>query len=406
MYLEQLFSEVLREPHTVIAYEVSRRLATLFPGRAVIESADCDFTLMEYARAGLCTLRREEEVHGQVVSVWYEDKGIVEFPANIWYEVEWRDHSLDVVLMSWGGGWTRSWILAETESVARRFFAAVCEWNPEPCDEIFVFDGGYWDGRPGLFQAIRGVELDQIILRGSLKEEIRADLERFFASRSVYESFGVPWKRGLLLTGPPGNGKTHTIKALINALGKPCLYVKSFNSEHWTEQTNIRKIFEGARRSSPCLLVLEDLDSLVTDENRSFFLNELDGFAANVGIATVATTNHPEKLDPAIAERPSRFDRTFHFDLPGPDERLAYLARWAESLPAGLHVSEDGLAKVVDQTDGFSFAYLKELALSSVLALAGAAGTTTLDEMLLAQAIKLRQQMTARRAAEPSEKSE
>lgn len=56
---------------------------------------------------------------------------------------------------------------------------------------------------------------------------------------------------------------------------------------------------------SKSLLILEDLDSLLTDQNRSFFLNELDGFAANEGIVTIASTNHPERLDPAISNRPS-----------------------------------------------------------------------------------------------------
>jgi len=114
----------------------------------------------------------------------------------------------------------------------------------------------------------------------------------------VYERYGVPWKRGVLFLGPPGNGKTHTLKALLNASpGVPCLYVKSFKADYrGTDQDNIRKVFGRARACAPCLLVLEDLDSLIDDENRSFFLNELDGFADNAGIVTLATTNHPDKL--------------------------------------------------------------------------------------------------------------
>ncbi len=66
----------------------------------------------------------------------------------------------------------------------------------------------------------------------------------------------------------------------------------------------------------PCILVLEDLDSLLTPQNGSFFLNELDGFAANIGIVTLATTNHPERLQSAILEPSSRFDRKYPFGLP------------------------------------------------------------------------------------------
>ncbi len=64
---------------------------------------------------------------------------------------------------------------------------------------------------------------------------------------------------------------------------KPCLYVKSFAASEFygnTEQ-NIHYVFQRARESAPCILVLEDIDSLVNEKNRSFFLNELDGFTSN-----------------------------------------------------------------------------------------------------------------------------
>jgi SpoVK/Ycf46/Vps4 family AAA+-type ATPase len=69
---------------------------------------------------------------------------------------------------------------------------------------------------------------------------------------------------------------------------------------------------------------MEDIDSMVTDKIRSLFLNELDGFATNVGVVVLATTNHPERLDPAILDRPSRFDRKYYFELPAEAERRAY----------------------------------------------------------------------------------
>ena len=74
-------------------------------------------------------------------------------------------------------------------------------------------------------------------------------------------------------------------------------------------------MFRGARERGPCLLCLEDVDALVTDDLRSTFLNELDGLDEEYrGVLTVATTNHPEKLDPALLQRPSRFDYRIEFD--------------------------------------------------------------------------------------------
>src|SRR5207302_5376334 len=195
----------------------------------------------------------------------------------------------------------------------------------------------------------------------------------------------VPWKRGILFVGPAGNGKTHAVKALINALAQPCLYVKSFRAEHRTEEDNIRQVFDRARKSAPCILVLEDLDSLLTSQNRSFFLNELDGFAANVGIVALATTNHPERLDPSILDRPSRFDRKYPFDLPELAERQAYITMWNGTLKPQLRLSEEGVAKISELTGEFSFAYLKELFLSSMMRWIGKQSTESMDDVMVTQ---------------------
>src|SRR5438132_8706653 len=146
---------------------------------------------------------------------------------------------------------------------------------------------------------------------------------------------------------------------------QPCLYVKSFKAPHGADQFNIHQVFDRARKTAPCILVLEDLESQLTPQNRSFFLNELDGFAANIGIVTLATTNHPERLDPAILERPSRFDRKYPFGLPEQAERKAYIALWNEALKPTLRLSKEEMEKITAATEGFSFAYLKELFLSS-----------------------------------------
>jgi AAA+ superfamily predicted ATPase len=170
-----------------------------------------------------------------------------------------------------------------------------------------------------------------------------------------------------LFMGPPGNGKTHAVKAIINSLKKPCIYVRSFKSQYSTAQDCITALFSRARKSAPCILVFEDLDSLIDDDTRAFLLNELDGFASNAGLLTLATTNHPEKLDAAILERPSRFDRKYHFALPTSTERLAYLKMWNERLAPAMRFSEAGLQARIEQTEGFSFAFLKELVLSSIM---------------------------------------
>jgi SpoVK/Ycf46/Vps4 family AAA+-type ATPase len=196
-----------------------------------------------------------------------------------------------------------------------------------------------------------------------------------------------------LFIGPPGNGKTHTLKALVNQLGKPCLYVKGFKSEYATDQENIRLVFQRARMTVVCLLILEDLDSMIDDKSRAFFLNELDGFETNTGLVVLATTNHPERLDPAILDRPSRFDRKYYFDLPGEAERSAYIGTWNNELQAELRLSETVAVEVMEQTEGFSFAYMKELFLSAMMRWMASAGGISMDKIILVQATQLREQM-------------
>ena len=86
-----------------------------------------------------------------------------------------------------------------------------------------------------------------------------------------------------------------------------------------------------------------------------------------MGIVALATTNHPERLDPSILDRPSRFDRKYPFNLPELPERLAYISMWNDSLNPALQLTTEGIARLGEITEGFSFAYLKELFLSSMM---------------------------------------
>lgn len=111
--------------------------------------------------------------------------------------------------------------------------------------------------------------------------------------------------------GPPGNGKTISMKAIIkqaDASNYAPLYVRSFRSYKGDEGAMV-DVFDHARRVAPCVLIFEDLDSLINNQNRSFFLNQLDGLDSNDGLLIIGTTNHLNNIDPALRSRPSRFDR-------------------------------------------------------------------------------------------------
>jgi len=399
MGIENFITDALYKPDDYIAYHVGRELAELHPGKAVIQGETGHFDLEAFVRAEKCSIVHESSIFNHIKTAWEgPGKDPTQNVENSWLNVLWQGELLDVVLVTWAENRYRSrhhWIVAETKKLAKAFFAAVCEWSSEVRGEVLVFQDGEWSKNKDLFNAIKSATFENLILRNTLKQEIQSDFAQFFRARKVYERYGIPWKRGVLFIGPPGNGKTHTLKALVNQLQQPCLYVKGFKTEYATDQESMRLVFARARMTTPCIVVLEDLDSMIDDKSRAFFLNELDGFETNTGVVVLATTNHPDRLDPAILDRPSRFDRKYYFHLPAEAERSAYIKAWHKELQAELRLSEEIEAEVVRQTEGFSFAYLKELFLSSMMQWMATTGSVPVDEIILGQAAQLREQMAA-----------
>ena len=396
MGIENFIQEALHEPHDNIAYYVGRELAELHPGKTIVEGQSWDFDLEAFVRAEKCSVIAHKTVFHHVKTDWRgPNKRLREQTENAWLNVLWKGEVFDVVLITWTEGCYRRrhhWIVADDRNTCVDFFKAVCAWSCEVRGEILVYQDGYFQKDKHLFESIKNATFDNLILPETLKQQIQTDFLQFFDSREIYEQYRIPWKRGAIFIGPPGNGKTHTLKALINQLAKPCLYVRSFKSEYATEQENMAEVFKRARMTTPCFVVLEDLDSMIDNKNRAFLLNELDGFQTNTGVVVLATTNHPERLDPSILDRPSRFDRKYRFDLPAETERRAYVERWNEELQPELRVSENAAAKVVRKTEGFSFAYLKELFVGSMVQWMATKAPGSMDDVMLAQLKLLRQQ--------------
>lgn len=180
----------------------------------------------------------------------------------------------------------------------------------------------------------------------------------------------------------------------------PTLYVRSLSSFGGPEYS-INSIFSLARRTAPCYLVFEDLDSIVQDNVRSYFLNEVDGIKRNDGILMLGSTNHLDRLDPGISKRPSRFDRKYLFPNPNEPQRVLYAQYWQKKLESNKDVDfPDALCGAIARiTDGFSFAYIQEAMVASLLAVAarsgsdhesegGSGGDEDLDKLILWKEIK------------------
>lgn len=417
MGIEDFIRDALYKPNDYVAYHVGRELAELHPDKAIVEGRTGYFDLEAFVREKQCALVSETSVFNHLRTNWEQpDKNMTHAFENGWLNVLWRGQLLDVVLISWSESCYRRrhhWIVAESKKLAEEFFAAVCEWASEVRGEILVFADGDWEKNEELYKAIKTSTFANVILPASLKRQLQDDFRQFFGARDLYKQYGIPWKRGALFIGPPGNGKTHTVKALVNELGRPCLLVKGFKSEYATDEENIGVVFKRARMAAPCVLVFEDLDAMIDDKNRAFFLNELDGFESNTGLVVLATTNHPDRLDPAILNRPSRFDRKYYFELPAASERCAYVAAWNNQLQPDLRLSQSAVSAVVQQTEDFSFAYMKELFVSATMhwmstksePVAGSpraavvttvsATTDSMDRIILEEVARLRAQMAA-----------
>lgn len=228
------------------------------------------------------------------------------------------------------------YIVSDDPSAVATLIKTAGAWTSSLHDEIWVFDQGFWQKDPALYQAILKSHWEDVILDHSLKEDLIDTIQRFFDSREQYRRLAVPWKRGLIFYGPPGNGKTVSIKATMHTLYNreppiPTLYVKSLKGFFGPEYS-ISQIFGKARQEAPCYLVFEDLDSMVTPEVRSFFLNAVDGLSENEGVLMIGSTNHLDQLDPGLAKRPSRFDRKYLFPDPNEGQRTRYAEYWQRKL--------------------------------------------------------------------------
>lgn len=364
----------------------------------------CEADVDAYEELGLCKRELLAKPSPVSISRWGgpdADRVETSIEEGFW-RVQWGAETLYMVSAEWAEGWnkrSRSWVVAKSRDVARAFILDVARATNDPRDAILVFHGSCWNRSHELYAETQKASFDDLILAHSLKEQIRQDFRRFLASRAEYEAHGLAWRRGALFVGPPGNGKTHCVRALVKELGIPSLYVQSVKTRYETEEANLKRVFQRARQLRPSVLVLEDLDALINAENRSFFLNQLDGFEKNVGLIVLATTNHAERIDAAILDRPSRFDRKYHFDLPELAERSAYLSLWMAKLAGKVTWGNAHAAALAEQTAGFSFAYLKELLVTSLMR--AASGEKPFEAVLTRECVALAEQMRTSKPAAP-----
>jgi len=200
---------------------------------------------------------------------------------------------------------------------------------------------------------------DDLVLDPSIVSLLKNDYESFWGRQSWFREHHLPFRRGYLLHGPPGNGKSTAIRAMMSSRSLSAFTIRLFDPR--TTDYDLDDTFEEALTERPAMVLLEDLDRAFprSGDSRSqvslqSLLNSLDGVASGEGIVVVATANEPAALDPAILRRPGRFDRVVHFPSPDRLLRQEYLSK------LNPHLDVRTLEPIADEASGFSFAQLRE----------------------------------------------
>ena len=208
---------------------------------------------------------------------------------------------------------------------------------------------------------IQPLAWDDLVLDDSVVRLVKDDFHLFLEREEWYKRHRLPFRRGYLFHGPPGNGKSSVIRAMLSTGGISGFTLNPFRV--FTDDDMMAAMFAEAAQSTPAIIVLEDLDRCFpADKDKEQechislqqLLNHLDGVGNQDGIIVVATANNPCILDAAILRRPGRFDRVVGFQNPSAELRERYLHYVCEVLRS------EELAECVRMTAGFSFAQLRE----------------------------------------------
>ena len=214
------------------------------------------------------------------------------------------------------------------------------------------------------FLELATLSWDDISVPDETRNAIVAHTTRFLEWAPQLEPHGVSPRRGLLLTGRPGTGKTLVCKILMNTSpGVTCLVAHTAYMMH---ATYIDELYQMAAELSPTIVFLEDIDLIGQGRLRSGYgmadalsrlLFALDGVQDCRNVVTVATTNWLEILDEALKDRPSRFDRIISIDPPDAEQRRHYLNYLSLRVP----LPHDILEYMVESTAGMTPAQIQEV---------------------------------------------
>ncbi|MGH2442411.1 MAG: AAA family ATPase, partial [Chloroflexota bacterium] len=224
------------------------------------------------------------------------------------------------------------------------------------------------------FHTVRDVTRNDVVLPDGVLERIERQTIVFGDNVDRLRAAGQSLKRGLLLYGPPGVGKTLTVQYLIGRMpGRTVLLTTGLG------MGLLQPVMQQARALAPAMVVLEDVDLIAEERGMPFghsgpllfeLLNEMDGLQDDSDVIFVLTTNRPDILEPALAARPGRIDLAVELPLPDVTARRRLLHLYARDLD----LKDVDLNAIAERIEGATTAYIKELLRKAVVLAASESG--------------------------------
>lgn len=310
--------------------------------------------------------------------------------VRAWVFTKWRKTKL-VVYIQFNGNYAEFSIfgIKKKNKVIHEFSSEVKKWM-----KINNFFRGerleYLPyARIGFLDYNKNIDWEAVILPKELKDDVVLNIIFPLSNEKLCIRHNIPWRRGVLLTGIAGTGKTQLARVLCNALdNKVTMIWASPKALHDVEK--VKLLFDASRYFAPTLLIIEDIDFVgksrdyVTDPIVGELLTQLDGNAPNHGLFVIATSNRPELLDKALIERPSRFDVKLIFEVPDKEHRLKMVKHFSIGKQFKEEVTPNMIA---DMTAGMTGAYIKEVITYGML-LSLKQGKTIIEKEHLMKAIR------------------